>query len=269
MDIQQTVKARKSVRTYDGKPLAENDKKAIADCFPSCENPFGQQVEFRLLSAKEHGLTSPVLVGVNDYVAAKINRAENFEVAYGYSFEAFILAATALGFGTVMLGGTFNRKAFEAAMQVTETESMPLATPVDYTADKKSVREKMMRKAIGADKRLPFEQLFFENSFATGLTAENAGKFREALEMVRLAPSAVNKQPWRIVICGDVVHFFKKRAKSLSGGSFDIQKVDIGIALCHFDLTLKAQGVTGSFAAQKPDFDVPEDTEYVISYTII
>lgn len=268
MNIKETITARRSVRTYDGKPLSDDDKKAISDCFPACENPFGLDVEFRLLSAKEHGLTSPVLVGANDYVAAKIKREDNFEVAYGYSFEAFILAATALNIGTVMLGGTFNRKAFEAAMQVTETESMPLASPVGYPAAKKSVREKMMRKAIGADKRMPFEELFFENTLSNGLTREKAGALADALEMVRLAPSAVNKQPWRVVVCGDTVHFFKKRAKSLSGGSFDIQKVDMGIALCHFVLTLKEHGVTGSFVIQKPEFDVPEDTEYIISYTI-
>lgn len=55
---------------------------------------------------------------------------------------------------------------------------------------------------LGADTRFPFETLSFRNTFQEPLFPESAGRFRDALEMVRLAPSAGNKQPWRIVICG-------------------------------------------------------------------
>ena len=268
MNITEIIEKRKSVRSYDGNPLSDCDKQAVADCFPACENPFGVEVEFRLLSAKEHKLTSPVLVGESYYVAAKAKREDGFELGYGYSFELFCLKAAALKFGTVMIAGTFNRKEFEAAMEVEDSECMPLATPIGRPAKKKSMREKMMRKAVGADKRLPFEELFFENSFATPLTREKAGAFSSALEMLRLAPSAVNKQPWRVVKCGDTVHFFKKPTKSLSGGAFDLQKVDMGIALCHFDLTLKEAGITGSFFTQQPELKIPNDAEYIISYKI-
>jgi len=53
-----------------------------------------------------------------------------------------------------------------------------------------SVRETMMRKAIKADERLPFEELFFRGTFDTPLTMDRAGKLAIPLEMVRLAPSA-------------------------------------------------------------------------------
>lgn len=55
--------------------------------------------------------------------------------------------------------------------------------------------------ALGADTRFPFETLSFRNTFQEPLLPKSAGRFRDALEMVRLAPSAGNKQPWRIVIC--------------------------------------------------------------------
>ena len=38
-----------------------------------------------------------------------------------------------------------------------------------------------------------------KNSFAEPLTEEEAGDYQFPLEMLRLAPSAVNKQPWRVV----------------------------------------------------------------------
>ena len=263
-DIQACIRARKSVRTYGG-ALTSEDREKLAAFLQTVENPFGQAIEFRFLNAKEHGLSSAVVVGTEDYIAAKVARAPLFELAYGYGFEALCLYAQSVGVGTVMIAGTFNRKAFEKAMEVGEDEVMPLATPVGYPAEKKSIREKALRKVVGADKRLPFAELFFENDFSQPLSSERAGKYAAALEMVRLAPSAVNKQPWRAVVCGETVHFYKKSAKSLSHDELDIQMVDMGIALAHFDLTLKDEGTQGRFVQQDPALDCG-DLAYVISY---
>ena len=264
--IKQVIKARRSVRTYDGKQITAEDRRKLIELFNDSGNPFGAEVEFRLLNAEEHDLTSPVIVGADLYVGAKLKTGKGYEVACGYSFERFCLSAWAIGIGTVMLGGTLSRKTFEKAMELKEDEAMPVASPVGYPAQKLSVREKMMRGAVKADKRLPFEKLFFENSFDTGLTEERAGKFADALEAVRLAPSAINKQPWRAVVCGDTVHFFEKKSAGMATEKYDIQKVDMGIALAHFNLTLEEQGVTGRFFDGKPDFAVADGLEYIISY---
>ena len=60
-----------------------------------------------------------------------------------------------------MLAATISRKAFEKAMEVGDTEVMPAASPVGYPAEKKSIRETMMRKGLQADERMPFGKLFF------------------------------------------------------------------------------------------------------------
>lgn len=266
MDIRAIIKKRKSVRTFNKSPLSKEDREKLTAYLETAENPFGVPVEFRFLNAKAHGLSSPVIVGADEYVAAKVRRAPQYEIAYGYSFEAFCLYAEALGLGTVMLAGTLSRKTFERAMELEKDEVMPVASPVGYPAEKRSVREKLMRKAVKADDRLPFEKLFFANSFSESLKAEDAGKFRDALEAVRLAPSAVNKQPWRAVVCGDTVHFFKKGAKMLATDTLDLQKVDMGIALAHFDLTLKESGAEGRFVTEKPAFETEDGMEYIISY---
>ena len=267
-NIKDIIRKRKSVRTYDGRPLSDEDKKKLTDYMKESDNPFGIPVEFRILDAKAHKLSSPVIVGTDCYVAAKAGRVPQFEIAYGYSFEKFCLYAESLGIGTVILAGTLSRKTFEAAMELTENEAMPVATPVGYPAIKKSVREKLMRKAIKADERLPFEKLFFKNSFAQSLTSAGAGKFLDALEMVRLAPSAVNKQPWRVVACDNTAHFFKKKSKGMTTDSFDVQKIDMGIALAHFDMTLQENGIEGYFAVKEYDFVVDDSLEYIISYEL-
>lgn len=77
---------------------------------------------------------------------------------------------------------------------------------MSYPAEKKSMREKLMRKGIKADERFPFEQLFFEGDFSRPLAESNT--FSQALSMARLAPSAANKQPWRAVVIHNLFKHF-------------------------------------------------------------
>lgn len=259
------IKQRKSVRTFDGKALSEEDRKKLESYVDSLTNPFGVEVDFRLLEAKENQLSSPVIVGEHTYLAAKVKKERNFEIAFGYSFEKACLYARSLGLGTVMLAASLSRSTFEKAMDVREDEVMPTASPVGYPAEKRSIRETMMRKGIKADDRIAFGELFFEGSFDKALSKETAGEYAEALEMVRLAPSATNRQPWRAVVDGGRVHFYEQ--KSLKDSALgDIQKVDIGIALCHFDLVMEEDGASGRFLFEDPQIQVPENAYYIASY---
>ena len=70
-------------------------------------------VDFRLLDAKAYGLSSPVIVGADLYLAAKVKRRKYYEIGFGYSFEHVCLYAESLGLGTVMLAASLSRAAFE------------------------------------------------------------------------------------------------------------------------------------------------------------
>ena len=83
--------------------------------------------------------------------------------------------------------------------------------------------------------------------------------------MVRWAPSATNKQPWRAVVCGNTVHFYEAQSMKESPLG-DIQKVDVGIFLCHFDLTMQENGHEGRFFDSDPGLAVPANVHYIISY---
>ena len=124
-----------------------------------------------------------------------------------------------------------------------------------------------MRKGVKADSRLPFDEVFFEGTFEKPLTPDAAGKLRDALEAVRLAPSAVNKQPWRAAVCGNRIHFYEKKNKA-RGEAWDVQKVDLGIALCHFALTAEKCGLTVSFKKEDPNLESAADMTYIASYLI-
>lgn len=260
------MKNRRSVRTFQ-ESLRQEDLKQLEEYLTAIGNPFDVPVTFQILNAEEHGLSSPVIVGAEMYMAAKVERVPNFEIALGYSFEQACLYACGLGIGTVILAASMNRRAFEKAMDVQPHEVMPVVSPLGYPAKKKSVRETMMRKAFKADQRKPFETLFSADFFDTELTSEEAGVFGEALEMVRWAPSATNQQPWRAVVKEHVVHFYEKQSIKESALG-DIQKVDLGIALCHFDLAMKERDHQGQFIFQDPAIPVLENMHYIVSYQL-
>ena len=265
-NIMEIIKARRSVRSFDGREIEAETLEKLKSF--SAANPYGIPVEFRFLDAKEHGLTSPVVSGTEFYAAGKLPMDKNFSAAFGYSFELFVLYAWSLGIGTVWMGGTMNRDAFEKAMEVQDGWVMPCSTPLGYGAKKMSVKEVLMRKGIKADSREDFEKLFFENDFKTPLTREKAGELEKAFEAVRLAPSAVNKQPWRIVVCGEDVHLYLKRSKGfMYDERLDMQMIDIGIAMCHFDLAAKETGLNVQFMQADPE--IGGDMEYVASYKLV
>jgi nitroreductase len=97
--------------------------------------------------------------------------------------------------------------------------------------------------------------------------------------MVRIAPSASNKQPWRIVQTGNAWHFYLQRTKRYGKGTLlfkflrlaDLQRVDMGIAMCHFELTARSLGLQGHWIVEEPEslndkLQIPEETEYTITW---
>lgn len=268
--IKDAMRSRRSVRSFEDRALSEEDLKKIEKILEEVENPFGVPISFKILDKDKYGLMSPVITGDRTYIAAKLTPGEPlWELAYGYSFEKLCLLLEALGIGTTIIGGTFKRKAFEDAMKLEDREIMPLATPVGYPAKKKSVRERMMRKAVKADERLPFEDLFFNKTFDRPLQIQEAGAFKEPLELLRLAPSAVNKQPWRALVDGNTVHFYKDSSRPIGESPYgDVQRLDVGIGIANFDLALKEDGYEGEFFIAEPEIESPETMEYLVSYRL-
>lgn len=268
MSISDVIRKRRSVRTFDGTPLRDEDIQKLMAFAAQADNPYQLPIRWQLLNAKQTGLSSPVIVGEDAFLAGTMQRVPFAEEAFGYSFEQIVLFAASIGVGTTWIAGTMDRAAFERAAGVAEGEVMPCVTPLGYPAKKMSFRETVMRKGVRADSRLPFETLFFEGSFDRPLSPDNACKLHDALEAVRLAPSAVNKQPWRTVVCGDRVHFYEKRSKPLAEGAWDIQKIDMGIALCHFALAAQESGIPVSFLREDPGLAHGTDTFYIASYQL-
>ncbi len=161
-----------------------------------------------------------------------------------------------MGLGTCWIAATFKGTDFERGEPWPDGEELRIVCPVGVAA-KQSILEKATRLALGSKNRKPFDKLFFNENFQTPY--DTAGRFGEALEMLRLAPSSTNSQPWRALVCGDTVHFYYVPKSPAS-------VLDCGIGICHFFETEQFNGMSGIFEEQDDAPVAPDNWTYLVSY---
>ncbi len=275
MSIIETIRMRVSCRTYSNMAVEPDKIAKLTEYLKfNTDAPFGSKIRFKLLSfdnmdmSELKGLgTYGVIKGAGQFIVGAVVDQPKAMEDYGYGMEKNILTATSLGLGTCWLGGTFNRTGFGKKMNLAEGELLPAVTPVGYSGDKRSIVERVLRFSAGSDKRKPWEELFYEGSIEPPLVKDRAGNDTTPLECVRLCPSASNKQPWRIIKDHDNYHFYIKRTPGYDRafGPIRIQNIDMGIAMCHFELSSREMGLDGLWKVKDPQIK-NRDMEYLVSW---
>jgi nitroreductase len=277
-NITEIIKARRSCRSYTDQVIDAGMKSRINQFIGSMKTgPFGNSARFVLMDdifSGEHKDmklgTYGVIRGADNYLAGAITTGEGHLEDYGYLMENIVLFLTENGLGTCWLGGFFNRSEFSRVLGIKPDEVVPAVTPVGYASPKISIVDRVIRRGAGSDSRKPREELFFEDDPDTPLTADAAGKYGAPLEMLRLGPSASNKQPWRVIKekGRNNYRFYLKRSAGYSQlyKALDLQKLDIGIAMSHFDLTAKELPLPGHWEVEKNAVNAVPGMEYIVSW---
>jgi hypothetical protein len=190
--------------------------------------------------------TYGVILGAPSFVAAAVEQGSQAMEQLGYVFEQLVLFLTSLGLGTCWLAGTFRRSAFATALHLEGNEILPVVTPLGYPSRIRGPLDMLIKPIPALKRREPWRSLFFDGDFSRPLDRTGAGPFSVPLEMVRLAPSASNKQPWRVLKEGDRFLFFLARDQAYRQRyEFDVQKIDMGIAMLHFESAGHEIGLSG------------------------
>ena len=256
--ITEIIKKRKSVRSYSDKVISEDLIEEIENYINNVDNPCNIKVRVRLIKKENYdGVvrlgTYGVIRGAKYFLIAACENKEFSLEALGYTFEKVILYCTSLGLSTVWLGGTFSRSSFRKTINLRENEILPIVSPIGYESYSKSFLQNLI-KSNGTRKE--FSEIFFENNFNTHFTNNLDEIYKEVLDMVRLAPSSMNSQPWRIIKENENLHIY-------TSGKSNMNKIDIGIALAHIDMYMKEMGINGEFKKVKYESN---KYKYVISW---
>jgi hypothetical protein len=273
--MKEAIYDRISVRTYVKKPLLKMETEALQKLIDEMKNltgPFGHKVRYFVDhqqknlddEAKRIG-TYGFIKNAPSFVGAVVKNEFTGMIDFGYLFEHFILLLTKRGYGTCWLAGTFDRSAFDH--YVNEGEVIPAITPMGIPEDHMSLRERAIRLAIKANRRKSFEEMFFISDIKHPLTEGKKHPIEDALKLVQLAPSASNKQPWRMIVDEQNVHVYLERTPNYgTGKSFVMQALDIGIAMKHFEVGLQSLNIHYHLI-QKP-YQAPSTFEYIITYQL-
>jgi hypothetical protein len=268
------VKARTSVRTFLANELEPSIKQQITEYMVGAEGFAGSSLRLILVDKaveKNKGTklgTYGIIRGAQHFIVAVVdNKDASAYVSLGYKLEKVVLFATSIGLGTVWLGGTFSKDQFAMAASLKDNETLSIVIPVGYATEKRSIIERLMRSTSKADSRKAFAELFFDGGLSKSLENDGVG-YALSLEAVRLAPSAMNAQPWRVIKAENGFHFYLLHKNSNFNKSVtDMHKIDMGIGMCHFELVSREEGLSGSwnFAGKQPQ-GVPENFEYIASW---
>ena len=276
--VMDLIEARSSRRSYESRPLEIELRTAIVQYLETqTVGPLGHKVRFQLIEGKNPQALNKARLGTygfiknaKDFIVGALEPGSGYRhwEDFGYLMEKIILKMTDYKLGTCWMGGTFKRSEFGKAIGSLDSEIVPAVTPIGYPTQERSLRDRFIRWGAKSRSRKPWSGVFFEEDFRTPLKRELIGKYAVVLEMVRLAPSASNKQPWRIIRRDDCFHFFLQRVASQFGHtkSIDLQRIDMGIAMCHFGLTAFELGLGGHWEDSRPDIQCPQRCEYCISW---
>jgi hypothetical protein len=278
----ETIRQRFSCRRFLEVPInaaGQQDLQAYIDSLPP--GPFGAVPRFCLVAATEEdraslrGLgTYGFIHGAAGFIIGAVEPAEKHLEDYGYLMEAIILHATRLSLGTCWLGGTFTKSGFARKIKLKTGEIIPAVTAIGEFASLGQARRGLISGIANASRRLPWESLFFDMQSGRPLDHSTVGAYAMPLSMVRIAPSASNKQPWRAVKDDRCWHFYLQRTPSYRRDPLkillnlcDLQRLDMGIALCHFELTAREMGLAGHWAVDDPHNPVSRlQAEYIASW---
>jgi nitroreductase len=163
----------------------------------------------------------------------------NVQEKTGYTGEGIILEATALGLATCWVGGFFKPEVVTSLIKLEKEERILAVTPAGYAVNQETLEERVLTGFGNTHKRKPISNL------VTGLSENEWPEWiRSALEAARLAPSAVNRQPWGFHIEPDAITVSVRTA----GPDFNVSKrLDCGIAMLHIEVAAMEDGVNGKW----------------------
>ncbi len=165
----------------------------------------------------------------------------------GYMGEGIVLEATALGLDTCWIGGFFSATRTRQLVELQPGESVFAVSPVGHAATRVMLIERGMQRIAKSHQRKCVAEL------APGLGEGWPEWVVAAVETARLAPSAVNRQPWRFRY--DAGALAVQRDNAIETPKVT-KRLDCGIAMLHAELGARAAGAEGTWRDLATGLDV-------------
>ena len=240
----EAVRERSSVRSFLPTGLKEEDEKKFVE-FLSEMNEIYHGIRVKYV---KEGFQEVAKGFIGSY--GKIDGAEAYLVCLaekntpykdekvGYMGEAAVLEAMSMGISSCWVTGTYKKEDVAKQIDVKDNEYIKSVVAIGYAKEKKKLSEKVLKTIVSSEKRKTLEKL------CDGGVDDNWPDWvKTALETARLAPSAINRQPWRFKVEGNEISIYLADEK----GDKASKKLDCGIAMLHLEVGALYSGVEGEW----------------------
>jgi nitroreductase len=271
MNIIEAIRKRKSCRSFNSVTINPDNKKILENfIFENRTLLNGEVINLFIIDKKNEDkkmkLDYGAIKGHQTYILGTSLSTKYSKINYGYLMEKVVLKATEMGISTCWIG--YFDKTYFSGINIESLHEIPGILIIGYPDEKPSFADKLVRFSINASKRHSWDKLFFKSNSNSPLTPADLNGYADSVEMVRLAPSSGNTQPWRVYYDEELkeFHFYKKTINK-KYEEVGMHYIDLGIAMAHFELTSIQNRLSGSWKMVSEDkIKQVEDLEYIITW---
>lgn len=234
MNLYQMIFKRRSIRKFKREPVSEQLLKDIL-YFGNCSLRLCPDIRIKL-EIKENLDGNLLIKGfwkveAPYYLAFYSEEGKGSLANAGYVLEQILLYMTGKGLGTCYLGS--------AKVVGASPEGLRQIALVAFGYPKM-----LLYRDPATAKRLSLKELC--------IFREEAGEsIKNVLKAARLAPSAMNIQPWRFIVYHDRIYIFSCREFLPSAALAEMRELDIGIMLSHITIAAEEMWLNLNLEAEE------------------
>ena len=160
----------------------------------------------------------------------------------GYLGEATILEATTADLGTCWVGGSYDRAVAGRLTPLALDERVYAVSPLGHATPRARAGDRLLKRMVGAHKRKPIEVA--APGFDSLVWPDWAA---EGVRLAMIAPSAVNRQPWRFEFDATAPDSLVISVVEKGPEGRVARRLDCGIAMLHFEVGARLLGAKGAW----------------------
>jgi nitroreductase len=278
LSLQEAIRVRHSTRRYADQTVSEEIRRQLFDRAAEAEHLHTPGVRLELVNGREQvasilsryaGIYGLVQGAPHLILGILSEDSDGARLDLGYVLEQVVLEATRLGADTCWMTGSYEPDEAAQAVEVASGESVAAAIALGYAREDRLARlhDTVVRRMAGAHQRKPLEELVFDGRWGEPWHTQEADEAMvKMLEAARLAPSAINRQPWRFVLRPGEIHGTVR--------AVDTGPIDAGITMSHITLVAKDVGREGEWRVRLDDarlaqeLGLPEDVRAVGTFAM-
>jgi nitroreductase len=249
MNVLEAIERRVSTRSFDERwvetellerlTTLSHNADHLTDTPPRIELVSGAERTQRIIS---HVIGSYGLVLTPPHLLVGVMPAEG-ELArlnLGYVLEQIVLEATSFGLGTCWITGSYDAQSAGDAVGLSPGEVAAAVIALGYPSQRGwgRIHTGAVRRLARGHKRKGLEEIVFAGRWGEPWSPGGADSaLVSVFKYARLAPSAVNRQPWRFIVHPDGLVLALVQPKP----------IDAGIVMAHVMLAARALGLDGQW----------------------